>query len=103
MARTNDPNSATSQFYICIDAAPHLDHKYTVFGRTISGMDIVRKIGKVPTSGNFQKVMSDPAWKQELQRLKKEEGADVLLMPDSTPAPDRPLKTVYLKRAYEKK
>ena len=41
MARTADPNSAGSQFFIVFDAAPHLDGAYTAFGEVISGMDIV--------------------------------------------------------------
>jgi len=44
MARTDDPNSNTSAFYITRDPAPHLDMLYTTFGRVISGMDVVMKI-----------------------------------------------------------
>ncbi len=46
MARANDPNSASCQFYICLGAFPHLDGKYTVFGKTVKGMDIVKGIVK---------------------------------------------------------
>src|SRR3989338_5783879 len=45
MARSSDPNSADSQFYICLGAAPHLDGSYTVFGQVKKGMDAVKKIG----------------------------------------------------------
>ena len=41
MARSNDPNSANSQFFICFEAAPFLDRQYTVFGKVISGMEFV--------------------------------------------------------------
>lgn len=44
MARTNDPNSAGSQFYICLDAQPALDGKYAVFGQVVKGMDAVENI-----------------------------------------------------------
>lgn len=43
-ARTSDPNSATSQFFICTADAPFLDGKYTIFGRVVDGMDVVFKI-----------------------------------------------------------
>jgi peptidylprolyl isomerase len=46
MARTNDPDSANSQFFICLADAPFLDGKYTVFGEVTSGMDVVDKIKK---------------------------------------------------------
>jgi peptidylprolyl isomerase/peptidyl-prolyl cis-trans isomerase B (cyclophilin B) len=46
MARTQDPNSAGSQFYICLGPAPFLDGQYTVFGQVVSGMDVVQKIQK---------------------------------------------------------
>ncbi|MBI1389060.1 MAG: peptidylprolyl isomerase [bacterium] len=48
MARTSDPNSAGSQFFICHQAAPHLDHQYTVFGEVAEGMDVVDKIATAP-------------------------------------------------------
>ncbi len=44
MARTNDPNSATSQFYVTLDATPFLDMQYAVFGRVTEGLDVVKKI-----------------------------------------------------------
>jgi peptidyl-prolyl cis-trans isomerase B (cyclophilin B) len=44
MARTNDPDSAGSQFYICLDAQPSLDGKYAVFGQVVKGMDLVDQI-----------------------------------------------------------
>ena len=44
MARSQDPNSANSQFFICFKAAPFLDRQYTVFGKVIDGMEFVDKI-----------------------------------------------------------
>jgi peptidylprolyl isomerase/peptidyl-prolyl cis-trans isomerase B (cyclophilin B) len=44
MARSQDPDSAGSQFYICYGATPHLDGQYTVFGRVVSGMEHVDRI-----------------------------------------------------------
>ncbi|GGH01247.1 peptidyl-prolyl cis-trans isomerase [Glycocaulis albus] len=41
MARTNDPDSADSQFFICLDAVPYLDNSYTVWGEVIEGMEYV--------------------------------------------------------------
>ena len=60
MARTNDPNSATSQFFINLIDNDFLDYKdssvrgigYAVFGRVIEGMDVVDKIAKVETGNN---------------------------------------------------
>ena len=46
MARSSDPNSANSQFFICFEAAPFLDRNYTVFGKVIEGMEYVDKIKK---------------------------------------------------------
>ena len=46
MARSSDPNSANSQFFICFKAAPFLDRQYTVFGKVIEGMEHVDKIKK---------------------------------------------------------
>ena len=41
MARSNDPNSANSQFFICFKTAPHLDRQYTVFGKVVQGMEFI--------------------------------------------------------------
>ena len=41
MARSNDPNSANSQFFICFKSSSHLDRQYTVFGKVIQGMEFV--------------------------------------------------------------
>ena len=48
MARAADPNSAGSQFFICVADAPFLDRQYTVFGEVVSGMDVVDKIVSQP-------------------------------------------------------
>jgi len=45
-ARSADPNSANSQFFIVFDSAPHLDRSYTAFGKVINGMEFVDKIKK---------------------------------------------------------
>ena len=44
MARSQHPDSAGSQFYICYGATPHLDNNYTVFGKVVSGMEEVDRI-----------------------------------------------------------
>ncbi|HEY7910465.1 MAG TPA: peptidylprolyl isomerase [Blastocatellia bacterium] len=44
MARTQDPNSASSQFYITLGPTPHLDQNYAVFARVIEGMDVVKQL-----------------------------------------------------------
>jgi len=44
MARSSNPNSAGSQFYICLDDAPFLNKQYTVFGQTVEGQDVVDEI-----------------------------------------------------------
>ena len=46
MARSSDPNSANSQFFICFQSAPHLDRQYTVFGKVIKGMELIDLIKK---------------------------------------------------------
>tara|TARA_Y100000748_G_scaffold114366_1_gene95739 strand:- start:300 stop:860 length:561 start_codon:yes stop_codon:yes gene_type:complete len=46
MARSSDPNSANSQFFICFKPAPFLDRNYTVFGKVIEGMENIDKIKK---------------------------------------------------------
>ncbi len=48
MARSQNPNSANSQFFIGLDAAPHLNGQYTVFGQVVDGMEHVDSIKKAP-------------------------------------------------------
>ena len=58
MARTNDPNSAGSQFFICLEKVPHLDRQYTAFGRTAdqASLDVVKAIGNVRTGAQDRPV-----------------------------------------------
>lgn len=55
MARTTEPNSGTSQFFICLDKAATLPHQYTIFGRVIDGLNVVSAIGSV----EFEKTNPD--------------------------------------------
>ena len=56
-ARSADPDSANSQFFICFENAPHLDRQYSAFGKVIKGMEFIDKIKKGdPNSG----AVSDP-------------------------------------------
>ncbi|MEM9682443.1 MAG: peptidylprolyl isomerase [Pseudomonadota bacterium] len=52
MARTADPNSANSQFFIMLAPAPHLDGQYTVWGKVVDGMEHVHNIKKGSTAQN---------------------------------------------------
>jgi cyclophilin family peptidyl-prolyl cis-trans isomerase len=55
MARTQDPNSANSQFFICFDPSPWLDGQYTIVGQVTAGMDAVNQIKKgVGSNGQVQ-------------------------------------------------
>ena len=52
-ARSADPNSANSQFFICLQSAPHLDRQYSVFGKVVKGMEFIDMIKKGdPNSGS---------------------------------------------------
>ncbi len=51
MAKTSQPNSATSQFYINVQDNLYLDSNYSVFGKVVDGMDVVDEISNVPTNG----------------------------------------------------
>ena len=59
MARSNDPNSANSQFFICLGDASFLNGKYTVIGETVAGMDVVDKLKKAP-AGSQSGAVTDP-------------------------------------------
>ena len=52
MARTNDPNSASSQFFVCHDNANFLDNNYTVFGKVIDGLDVIDSVVNVDRDQN---------------------------------------------------
>lgn len=47
LARSEDPNSGSTEFYICLVPRPHLDGRYTVFGQLVNGFDVLEKIGNV--------------------------------------------------------
>jgi len=57
MARSNDPNSANSQFFICFGPAAFLNGKYTVFGEVVSGMEFVDKIKRGEPVKNPDKII----------------------------------------------
>ena len=62
MARSSDPNSGNSQFFICFESAPHLDRNYTVFGKVVEGIEFVDMIkrgeGSNGTVSNPDKIIS---------------------------------------------
>ncbi|MEM7768433.1 MAG: peptidylprolyl isomerase [Pseudomonadota bacterium] len=58
MARTNNPNSANSQFFICFDDASFLDRQYTVWGQVTGGMDVVDQLAKGEPPRNPDKIVS---------------------------------------------
>ena len=65
MARGEDPNSASCQFYICLTQIPALDGKYTVFGQVVEGLDVADKISRVevkinPAIGNEKSLPVQP-------------------------------------------
>lgn len=51
MARTNEPNSATTHFFILVREAPHLDSKFAAFGTVTKGMEVVDAINQAPVQG----------------------------------------------------
>jgi peptidyl-prolyl cis-trans isomerase B (cyclophilin B) len=60
MARGPDPDSAGSQFFICLAPVPRLDGKYTTFGKLIKGDDVLEKVGNTPVTKNIMGEMSKP-------------------------------------------
>jgi peptidyl-prolyl cis-trans isomerase B (cyclophilin B) len=70
MARSRDPDSAGSQFFIMLDAAPHLDNQYTAFGKLIKGEDVLMKIGEAPTTRGGDGANSKPRQRIEVQSIK---------------------------------
>jgi len=71
MARSSDPDSAGSQFFICHGEASSLNHKYTAFGKLIKGDDVLEKIANTPVGPNpMSGEPSKPATRVELQSIK---------------------------------
>lgn len=66
MAKTNEPNSANSQFYINLKDNLRLDSNYTVFGKVTAGMDVVDAIGNTPTDANDRPLRDVTVTKAEL-------------------------------------
>jgi cyclophilin family peptidyl-prolyl cis-trans isomerase len=66
MARSSEPNSANSQFFICFDGCGSLTGQYTVFGEVVSGMDVVNKIKKGDQARNGQVSNPDKIVKMQL-------------------------------------
>ena len=64
MARAQDPNSASSQFFIMHDDAPYLDGNYAAFGKVISGIEEVDKIAQVETD-----MMDKPLEEQKMKKV----------------------------------
>ena len=73
MARTNDPNSASSQFFIMVNDYPSLNGKYSVFGEVTKGMDVADKIVNVKTQGGDQPVDPVPAIEKIVIRAAKDD------------------------------
>lgn len=61
MARTSDPNSAGSQFFLMHERSPHLDRQYSVFGQVIEGMDVVETIVALPRDHRDNPLEENPA------------------------------------------
>ena len=60
MARGGDPNSASSQFFVCHASRPDLDGKYTVFGQVIKGLEVIDQIINVNTPGKENRGYQGP-------------------------------------------
>jgi peptidylprolyl isomerase len=66
MARSQSPNSANSQFFICFEGCASLTGQYTLFGEVVSGMEVVDKIKKGSSSNNGQVSGPDKIVKMQL-------------------------------------
>src|SRR5437773_7815431 len=70
MARAADPDSAGSQFFICLAPVHRLDHRYTTFGHMIKGVDILEKIGDTPVTRSSSGETSKPTKRVVIERIK---------------------------------
>ena len=70
MARGPDPDSAGSQFFICLAPVHRLDHQYTTFGKLIKGQDVLEKIGETPVTRNSMGEPSKPTKRVVIESIK---------------------------------
>lgn len=70
MARGPDPDSAGSQFFICLAPVHRLDHQYTTFGKLIKGQDVLGKIGDTPVTRNSMGEPSKPTKRVVIESIK---------------------------------
>ena len=70
MARSQDPNSAGSQFFICLADARFLDRQYTAFGEVLKGDDVLGKIGETPTTSGGGGERSKPTQRIAVENVK---------------------------------
>jgi cyclophilin family peptidyl-prolyl cis-trans isomerase len=66
MAKTNEPNSANSQFYINLKDNLRLDSNYSVFGKVTAGMEVVDAVGNTPTGADDRPLQDITITKAEL-------------------------------------
>jgi len=69
MARSSDPDSAGSQFYICLATLPGLDRQYTVFGQLTSGLDVLHAIGSTKTDSRDRPKLEQKMTKVHIEGL----------------------------------
>src|SRR6266705_3344649 len=70
MARSSDPDSAGSQFFICLAPVPRLDGQYTTFGKLIKGDDVLKKIGDTPVTRSSTGENSKPTKRVVIESIK---------------------------------
>jgi len=70
MARSEDPDSAGSQFFICLDKADFLDGQYTAFGKVIRGIEVLDRIAETPVTESPDGEVSKPVERVELKRIR---------------------------------
>jgi len=69
MAREPDPDSAGSQFFVCLAPVTRLDHQYTTFGKLIKGDDVLEKIGNTPVTRNSMGENSKPTKRVTIHKI----------------------------------
>src|SRR5215510_8936123 len=69
MARGPDPDSAGSQFFICLASVPRLDHQYTTFGKLVKGDDVLEKIGDTSVTKNSMGEPSKPTKRVVIEKI----------------------------------